>query len=86
MTQGYDVAVKMFGASTLSEASQNAFAKTDELFVRAVASDAYHHPIKYAIHAAGLALPFLHVPQAIEGIATGVEALITANDLVKETQ
>ncbi len=86
VTQGYGVAVKMFGASVLSEASQNAVAKTDQLFVQSVARDAYHHPINYALHAAGLALPFLEVGEAVEGLITGAEALKTAVDLNKEMQ
>jgi|HubBroStandDraft_2_1064218.scaffolds.fasta_scaffold99079_1 hypothetical protein len=55
-------------------------------FARALGSDIYHHPINYALHAAGFALPFLHVGEAAEGLLTGAEALKTAFDLNKETQ
>lgn len=55
-------------------------------FARAVGSDMYHHPINYALHAAGLALPFLDVGEAAEGLITGAEALKTAFDLNKEMQ
>ena len=53
-------------------------------FGKAVGHDAMEHPFNYILHAAGLALPFMGVGEAVEGIATGVEALKTAFDLQKE--
>ena len=77
----------IFGSNAMGEGANAATGGQDAavFFPGVVAKDVVAHPFMYAIHAAGLALPFLHVPQAVEGIATGVEALITAYDLGKET-
>ena len=42
------------------------------------------HPTPQFI--AGLPVPFLEVPQAVEGLLTAAEALFTAFDLQKEVQ
>ena len=55
-------------------------------FARAVGSDMYHHPIRYAAHAAGFALPFMELGEAIEGLITAGEALHSASDLNHEMQ
>jgi hypothetical protein len=83
----YGDAAKAIGYSTLARVASDA--GTPSLgyhFARALGSDIYHHPINYALHAAGFALPFLEVGEAAEGLITGAEALKTAVDLNKETQ
>jgi hypothetical protein len=79
-------ATRFFGPKAIGNAANVAAGGHDALlhFPAAVGKDARAHPIKYAIHAAGIALPFMHAPQVVEGIATGLEALITAFDLGKE--
>jgi RHS repeat-associated protein len=85
-TLNYGQAAKALGADNLGAARDASLPSGEYQFARAVASDAYHHPIKYAAHAAGLALPFLGLGPEIEGLITGVEALHTASDLNKEMQ
>jgi hypothetical protein len=55
-------------------------------FARALGSDMYHHPIRYAAHAAGFALPFMGLGSEIEGLITAGEALHPAGDLNHEMQ
>jgi len=57
---------------------------TASRFPAAVAADVRAHPFAYALHAAGLALPFLEVPTEIHGLITAGEALKEASDLQKE--
>lgn len=82
----YGQATKALGANNLGAARDASLPSFEYQFARALGSDIYHHPINYALHAAGFALPFLHVGEAAEGLLTGAEALKTAFDLNKETQ
>jgi hypothetical protein len=77
-------AVSALGTAFFKTQQEAATPSGGYYFAAAVAKDAKAHPTKYAIHAAGLALPFLHLPVLAEGLITGVEALHTAYDLREE--
>jgi hypothetical protein len=79
------------GASNISLGSNEAATANTPGFLGMVGRDAQSHPIEYRIHAASIAMPFvgeyLEIPEgihALEGLATGVEALKGASDLHKE--
>jgi hypothetical protein len=77
---GSDASIKAIGNEAFSKlvASATSFAAT-------VDRDIMAHPFRYAMHAAGFALPFLHIiPGTMDGIITGVEALHEAHSLQQE--
>jgi hypothetical protein len=82
----YGQAVKVLGADNLGAARDTSLPTGLGQFARAVGSDIYNHPIKYAAHVAGLALPFLSLGPEIEGLITGAEALHQAGELIREMQ
>ncbi len=77
-------AQQVFGDTMFKAAQASAMPGNAEFLNRTVRQDVANHPIKYAIHTAGFVLPLLHLGQAVEGIATAVEALWTAHDLHQE--
>ena len=78
-------AVRAIGASQMEEAQDLAVNTAfDRIFLSEMGKDIANHPFKYAIHAAAFALPFTEIPQAVEGLLTGIEDLMSASDLQKE--
>jgi hypothetical protein len=83
----YLQAVRALGTTQMAEAQDVAIRSAiPGIFMREMGKDIRKHPFAYAMHAAGFALPFLEVPQAVEGLLTATEALFTAFDLQKEVQ
>lgn len=82
----YGQAARALGANTLAAAQAGSLPSLGYHFARALGSDIYHHPIRYAAHAAGFALPFLGLGSEIEGLITAGEALHAAGDLNHEMQ